>query len=127
VNFQATLELNGKTATGIEVPSEVVAALGGGQRPAVAVTLNGHTYRTTIGTMGGRQLIPVSAENRAAAGIAAGDVLDVGIELDAAPREVVVPDDLAWVRWIEDAKRPETRTARVTKTIEGLLSGRKTH
>jgi Domain of unknown function (DUF1905) len=95
VRFTATLELNGRTATGIEVPSAVVAGLGGGRRPAVVVTLRSYSYRTTVASMGGRFLIPVSAAVRAAAGVAAGDVLDVDIAADTAPRTVPVPPDLA--------------------------------
>src|SRR4051812_27524153 len=91
--FRATLELGGKTATGIQVPDEIVAALGAGKRPAVRVTVNGHTYRSTVASMGGRNMVGVSAENRAGAGVAAGDVLDVAMELDTAPREVVEPAD----------------------------------
>lgn len=95
MRFHATLELNGKTATGIEVPPEVVGELGSGKRPKVKVTLNDHTYRTTVAPMGGRYLIPVNADVRAASGVSAGDELDVGIELDTEPRTVEVPDDLA--------------------------------
>jgi hypothetical protein len=143
VRFTATLELNGKTATGIEVPASVVEALGG-RRPAVTVTLREHTYRTTVASMGGRFLIPVSAEVRAAAGVAAGDELDVGIELDTAPRTVEVPDDLAaalaaapgaasawsrlaythqkeWVRSVCDAKKPETRARRVAAAVDAVI------
>ena len=143
MRFLATLELGGKTATGIEVPPSVVEELGGGRRPAVLVTLRGHTYRTTVASMGGRFLIPVSADVRAAAGVAAGDELDVGIELDAAPRTVEVPADLAaalaadpaaqsawsalaythqkeWVRSISEAKKPETRQRRVAAAVDKL-------
>jgi len=95
--FTAVLELARTTATGIEVPPEVVTALGGSRRPAVTVTLRGHRYRSTVATMGGRFLVPVSAEVRAAAGVAAGDVLEVTLELDDAPRAVEVPADLAGV------------------------------
>src|SRR5882757_9190199 len=95
MRFSATVELGGKTATGIEVPADVVTALGPGGRPPVTVTIGGHTYRTTVARMGGRYLVPLSAENRTAAGVAAGDEVDVGIEPDTAPREVSVPDDLA--------------------------------
>ena len=147
MRFTATVELHGKTATGIEVPDEVVAALGGGQRPAVRVTIAGYSYRSTAARMQGRYLIPLSAENRAGAGVAAGDGVQVEIELDDAPREVTMPEDLAaamtasarrsydslsfthrkeWVRWIEEAKRPETRAARVSKTVEALAAGIKT-
>jgi Bacteriocin-protection, YdeI or OmpD-Associated/Domain of unknown function (DUF1905) len=147
MQFQATLLLAGKTATGIEVPAEVVEALGSGKRPAVRVSFNGYTYRTTIAPMGGVFMIPVSAEIRAASGAAAGDLLDVEIELDTAPREVTVPDDLAeglaansnarnffaglsyshkraYVLWIEESKKAETRAARVVKTLEMLSEGK---
>jgi hypothetical protein len=143
VQFRATLETNGRTATGIEVPSSVVEALGAGKRPPVRVTLREHTYRTTVARMGGRFLVPVSAEVRTAAGVAAGDELDVGIELDDAPRTVEVPPDLAaalaaspraarawealayshrkeWVRSVEEAKKPETRERRVRAAIAAL-------
>lgn len=142
MDFRARLELNGKTATGIEVPAEVMAALPG-KRPAVAVTINGHPYRTSVGSMGGRCLLPVSAEVRRAAGVAAGDQVEVSIELDEAPREVAVPDDLAaalaaepaaaaafgrlsyslqrrYVLGIEDARTPETRQRRIVRTVTEL-------
>jgi hypothetical protein len=148
MKFRATVELGGKTATGIEVPEDVVAALGSGNRPPVTVTIGGHTYRTTVARMGGRFLIGLSAENRTAAGVAAGDEVDVGIELDAEPREVEVPADLAealahdhaaranfdglsythrkeWVRWIEEAKKAETRATRLAKTVESLHAGKR--
>jgi hypothetical protein len=95
VAFTAELELHGRTATGIAVPESVVAALGGGRRPAVAVAFHGYSYRTTLGVMDGRSMIPVSAEHRAAAGVAAGDLLDVDLVLDDAPRVVEVPPELA--------------------------------
>ena len=48
MEFTATLQLGGKTATGIQVPDEVVAGLGGGKRTPVQVTINGVTYPSTI-------------------------------------------------------------------------------
>jgi hypothetical protein len=95
MRFDATLELHGKTATGIEVPAEVVASLGPAKKPAVVVTLNGFVYRTTIGVMGGKSLLPVSADIRKGAGVAAGDRVDVEVQLDSEPRTVEVPPDLA--------------------------------
>jgi len=148
MRFESRVELGGKTATGIAIPDEVVATLGESKRPAVTITLNGHTYRTTAVRMGGRFLVPLSAENREAAAVAAGDDVTVDIALDTAPREVELPTDLAaamddaarttydglsythrkeWVRWVEEAKKPETRAARVEKTVAGLREGRKTH
>ena len=94
MRFHATIELGGKSATGVPVPDEVVAALGPGSRPAVLVSIGGHSYRTTVARMGGRFLVPLSADNRRAAGVAAGDDVEVEIEVDAAPREVTVPADL---------------------------------
>ena len=144
MRFRATVELGGKTATGIEVPEDVVAALGSGNRPPVTVTVGGHSYRTTVARMGGRFLVPLSAENRTAA----GDQVEVDIELDSGPREVAVPGDLAaalaqddtaranfdglsfthrkeWVRWIDEAKRAETRATRLAKTVESLRAGKR--
>ncbi len=95
IRFRATIELGGKTATGIPVPDEVVAALEAGRRPAVRVTVAAHTYRTTIASMGGRFMIPLSAEHRAHAGVAAGDEVEVQIESDTAARDVPLPSDLA--------------------------------
>jgi uncharacterized protein YdeI (YjbR/CyaY-like superfamily) len=140
VRFTTVLELNGKTATGMAVPPELVEQLGAGKRPPVKVTINGYTYRSTVAVMGGRSLIGVNAENRAAAGAAAGDQLDVTLELDTAPRTVEVPRDLAkalkaagareafdklsythrkeHVRAIEEAKAPETRQRRIDKAVE---------
>jgi hypothetical protein len=148
MRFRATLQSNGKTATGIRVPPEVVAALGPSRKPAVRVTIAGHTYRSTIATRSGVFLLGVSAENRQAAGVAAGDELDVDLELDTEPREVAVPPDLAealasdaqarrffdslthsqqqwYVLPIEQAKAAETRERRVAKAIAMLREGRK--
>lgn len=143
MRFTAELELNGRTATGIEVPPSVMDGLGGGRRPLITVTLNGHGYRSAIGIMDGRSMIPVSAEHRAAAGIAAGDRVEVTIELDTEKREVEVPPDLQrelaarpradaafgklsnsgkkrHVLSIEGAKTEETRRRRIAKAIEQL-------
>ncbi len=150
MRFSTSVELGGKTATGLQVPDDVVSALAGGKRAAVRVTVGGHTYRTTIASMGGRFLVPLSAENRAAAGVAAGDEVEVDITLDPAPREITVPDDLAaalaqngraqqffdalafshrkeWVRWVEEAKKADTRSSRISKAVEALIEGKKTH
>src|SRR5437867_2874762 len=85
MRFHAVIQLSGKTATGIEVPGEVVAALGPSKRPAVRVTINGYTYPSTVAPLGGAFMLPVSAEVRAQAGVAAGDEVAVDVELDTAP------------------------------------------
>jgi hypothetical protein len=148
MRFRATVELGAKTATGLEVPNEVVDGLGAGKRPAVRITVGAHTYRTTVASRGGRFLVPLSAENRAAAGVAAGEEVEVDIEVDTTSREVDVPADLAaelsrdstaqrffnglsythrkeWVRWIEEAKKPETRSARIAKTTAALRASQR--
>jgi Bacteriocin-protection, YdeI or OmpD-Associated/Domain of unknown function (DUF1905) len=145
--FRTTVELGGKTATGIEVPPKAVEALGSGKRPAVRVTINGFTYRSTIAVMGGDYMVGVSAENRAGARVAGGDEVDVDLELDTAPREVTLPADFAaaldadssarrtfdglspsnkgWhVSSIEGAKSDETRQRRIAKQIKALREGR---
>ena len=147
MRFRTTILQSGKTATGIRVPDEVVEALGSGKRPAVTVTINGYTYRNTIAVMGGEYMVGVSAEHRAAAGVAGGDVVDVEIELDNAPRVVTVPDDFAaaldaepdarrtfeglsysnrsWhVLQIVGAKTDESRQRRIAKSIDALRAGR---
>ena len=148
MKFRGTLLLSGKSATGFEVPAEIVADLGGGKKPAVTVTLNnGYSYRSSVGSMGGKFMLPVSAEHRAGAGIAAGDEVDVALVLDTAPREVVVPDDLAaaleadpaarsffdglsysnklrHVLAIDGAKTAETRERRIAKSVELFREGR---
>src|SRR4051794_1261470 len=97
MKFRGKLLQNGKTATGFRVPAEAVEGLGQSKRPAVRVTINGHTYRSSIAVMKGVYMLGVSAENRAAAGVAGGDVVDVNLELDTQPREVEVPKDFAKV------------------------------
>jgi len=143
MTFRTTILTAGKTATGIVVPAKVVESLGAGKRPPVRVTLNGYSYRSTIAVMGGKFMIGVSAEVRAAAGVAGGDTLDVDVALDSAPRTASVPPDLekalkrdakARARFaglsyskqkalalpIEQAKTDETRARRLASALKAL-------
>jgi hypothetical protein len=95
VQLRTTIQQSGKTATGIQIPEDVIEALGSGRQPAVKVTLNGYTYRSTVAVTGGRYMVGVNAEHRAGAGVAVSEEVDVDIELDTAPGEVRVPADLA--------------------------------
>ena len=147
MRFRALIQGTGKTAAGIHVPDEVVAALGTSRKPAVRVTINGYTYRSTIAFMGGEFWLGVSAENRRLSGTAAGDEVDIDLEIDTEPREVTVPADFAaaldrepqakrffeglsysnrlrHVLAIEDAKTPETRQRRIDKSVATLREGR---
>ena len=147
MKFRATIQLNGKTATGIPVPAAVVEELGKGKRPPVHVTIGDHTYRSTVAAYGDVFMLPLSGENREAAGVAAGDEVEVELRLDTEPREVTVPPDFAealkgdvdagrffaglsfskqqWhVLSIEGAKTPETRQRRIDKSIVMLRQGK---
>jgi len=147
MRFRTTILQGDTTATGIRVPDDVVEALGAGKRPKVRVTIRGYTYRSSIAVVSGDYMVGVSADNRAGAGVAGGDAVDVEIELDTEPREVAVPADFAaaldaeplarrtfdglsysnksWhVLQIEGAKTDETRQRRILKSVEILREGR---
>lgn len=107
--------------TGIEVPPDVIEALGAGRKPPVNVTVNGYAYRSTVAVMGGRYLIPFSSDKRAATGIGGGDPITVDLEVDTAPRMIELPDDLVAAldatpraREAFDALAPSARKAHVT-------------
>ena len=141
--FRTTLLEAGKTAVGMVVPPDIVESLGAGKRPPVRITINGYSYRNTIAVMGGKFMVGVSAEHRAGANVKGGDVVEVGIELDTAPREVSDPADFAaaldadagakrafdklsfsnrqrHVLSVEGTKNPETRARRIAKAIDTL-------
>jgi hypothetical protein len=147
MRFRAVIESSGKTAAGIHVPAEVVAALGSSKRPAVRATINGYTYRSSVAVLGGGFMLGIPPEFRAGAGVAAGDAVEVDLELDTQPREVELPADVAaaldrdpdarrtfdalsysnkrrLVIPITDAKAAETRERRVAMTVAMLHEGR---
>ena len=122
MTFSTTMFQDGNN-TGIEVPEDVVAALGAGKRPPV--------------------LVPFSAERRAESGIAGGDAIDVELTVDTAPRVVEVPADLeaalaaspqahaAWAKLsysqrkahvtsVTGAKAAETRARRIAAVVSKL-------
>lgn len=141
--FTTQIELGGKTATGFRVPASAVEAMGEGKKPRVLVTIGGHTYRSTVAVYSGEFMLPLNAENRQAAGVEAGDIVEVTIEHDTAERRVEIPDDLAAAfnanpgaqaafnalsfskqreraYAVASAKRPETRENRISKIITEL-------
>jgi Bacteriocin-protection, YdeI or OmpD-Associated/Domain of unknown function (DUF1905) len=138
--------VEGKTATYVEVPLDIVA-LFGRARPPVTVTINDHSYRSTIAVYGGRYFLPLSRSNRDRAGVTAGEQVEVTIAADTAERRVDIPEDLGaafaengdarrefealsyshqreYVEWIEEAKKPDTRVRRIDQMIERLTEGR---
>jgi hypothetical protein len=147
MKFTTTIQGNGNK-TGIEVPEGIVNALGAGRRPPVVVTINGHSYRSSIAVMGGQNMIGVSAANRDLTGASAGDTVDVDVDLDMQPRVIDVPKDLAvaleaepeakafyatlpyssqrrYVEPIADARTDETRARRIAKVVTDLKAGKK--
>lgn len=94
VTFDTTVTATGNN-TGIVVPDELIERLGAGRRPTVIVTVNGYQYRNTVGVMGGRHMISISAAVRKDTGLTAGDRIHVALTLAEGPREVNVPHDLA--------------------------------
>lgn len=96
-----------KNTSGIEVPAEVIEALGAGKKPPVKVTIGDYSYRSTVAVMGGKYLISLSQAHREASGLQGGDTVDITLELDTEPRTVEVPEDLAAAL----AAKPGTREA----------------
>ena len=142
ITYTTTIKVDGNN-TGLEVPPEVIAALGSSKKPPVVVTLAGYTYRSTVAVMGGVFMISLSKANREAAGVKGGDEVEVTLELDTEPRTVNVPDDLAaalaekpgareafdalaysarkeYVRQVESAKAQETRERRIAGIVAKL-------
>ena len=147
MKFKTTLLQAGKTATGFQIPDEIVEKLGAGKRPPVKVTINGYTYRNTIAVMGGVYMVGVSAEHRKGAGVEGGDKIEVNIELDTAPRVVEVPPEFqkalnknaaakaafeklsyskkqGLVVPVSQAKAEDTRDRRIEKAIQALKAGK---
>lgn len=144
MKFKTTLVRDATmNAMGIDVPPDVVEAFGAGKRPKVVVTLKGYSYRSTVAVMGGKFMLPLAQVHRQGAGVKDGETVEIKLELDVAPREVDVPDDLAaalkkakaraafdalsftnrkeQVRAVLEAKAPETRARRIAKAVAFAL------
>lgn len=147
VTFETTLSSFGNN-TGIEVPPELIEQLGAGRRPPVEVDLDGYRYRSTVGVMGGKHLVSVSAAVRKETGLAGGDPIHVTLTVAEGPRPVDVPEDLRaaldanppaaeffaglsnslqryHVDQVTGAKAEETRRRRIAKAIDLFLAGKK--
>jgi len=135
-------------AAAVVLDGEDVAAVGeGAKRFPVVATVNGHTWCTTVTRMRGEFLLGLNRAVRQEAGVEAGDTVEVKLELDTAPREAEVPEALAnalaedsearaafdrlaytrrkeYARWINEAKRDETRQRRVAQALEMLRQGK---
>jgi hypothetical protein len=131
---------------GVVVPGDPKAEFGGARAP-VAGTVNGTPFRGRLMVYGGVTYLGFRKEIRdAAGGIEEGDSVEVVIERDDAPREVVVPEELAavlaedssarslfdslafthrkeYATWVAEAKRAETRIRRAEKALQMLQKG----
>jgi len=146
VEFDTTVTAMGNN-TGIVVPDEIIERLGAGRRPAVVVNVNGYEYRSTVGVMGGKHLISISAAVRKATGLKADDPIHVALTVADTPREVDMPDDFAaalagdtvagaffanlsnsmqrfHVDNVNAAKTPETRRRRIDKAMSLFREGK---
>ena len=147
VRLTATLVPRGPAAA-VVLDDEDVAAVGeGAKRFPVVATVNGYTWRTTVTRMRGEFVLGLNRGVRQEAGVEAGDAVEVKLELDTAPREVEVPEALTsalaadsearaafdrlaythrkeYARWIDEAKRHETRQRRVAQALEMLRQGK---
>jgi hypothetical protein len=94
VTFETTVAVTGNN-TGIVVPEEAIEQLAAGKRPPVLINVNGYEYRSTVGVMGGRPMISISAAVRKAAGLKGGDVIRVTLAAAETPQEVILPADFA--------------------------------
>ena len=147
IRFRAQLQPRGPAAAVVLDDAQVAVVGEGAKRFPVAATINGYTWRTSVARMGGEFLLGLNREVRQGAGVDVDDEVDVSIELDVAPREVEVPEALAaalatdpqaeasfegmafthrkeYARWIDEAKRDETRQRRVSEALELLRQGK---
>ena len=145
--FRAVLRKGDGGGHTLEVPFDVRDVFGEA-RPLVRGTVNGTPFRTRVAVYGGKSYLGFNREIRDAAGIGDRDDVEIELERDDTPREIDVPAAFAealeaggvrdefdalsfthrkeYVRWIEDAKRDETRERRLAKAVEMLRDGVKT-
>ena len=149
--FTATIQ-NASGASGggayVEVPFDVEAAFGS-KRPKVKALIEGIPYRGTLMRMGTEcHILGILKDIREQIGKTFGDEVTVTIEPDTEPRLIELPKDLLkelrkekdakaffdklsythqkeYVRWVEEAKKEETRQSRILKTIEMLKKGKR--
>jgi uncharacterized protein YdeI (YjbR/CyaY-like superfamily) len=147
LRMEATLEPRGPAGAFV-LTDEQVAVIGGGRKTfPVRVSINGRTLSLRLARMGGENMIGLSKAARAEADVEIGSSYDVEIALDEGERAVEGPRDLSaalatdpdaqtafgrlsythrkeYVRWVEEAKKEETRAQRVAKTVEMVRAGR---
>jgi len=145
--FKATIQNAGGGGAFVEIPFDVEKEFGS-KRPKVKAMIEGVSYRGTLVRMGSEHHMLIILKGiREQLGKTFDDEIKVTVEADAEARVVEIPKDLLkefkkdkqakvifdklsythqkeYVRWIEDAKKDETRQTRIIKTIEMLKKGR---
>jgi len=147
IRFTAQLQPRGPAAAVVLDDAQVAAVGEGARRFPVVATVNGYTWRTSVARMGGEFLLGLNKEVRQGARVEAGDAVEVTVELDAAPREVEVPEALAaalaadplakasfdrmafthrkeYARWVAEAKQEQTRQRRVQRALAMIRAGK---
>jgi hypothetical protein len=131
----------------VDVPEEIVQALGGGRGIPVLARYCGETTETTVVPGGGgKGRLILRMDILRPAGLETGDTVEVSLEPDHASREPELPPDFqralrfrpeaaeAFQRapvsmrrqlmlYLEAAKREETRAGRIERIIERLAEG----
>jgi hypothetical protein len=149
IRFKAILQKHPNLdAAFIEIPFDVEQEFGK-KRVKVRTTIDGALYRGSLFRMG----LPcwwlgVTQEIRNQIGKNPGDTVQVVLEEDLEERTVEIPSDLGaalrrnkvsrssfeklsytskkeFVRWIEDAKREETRKSRIERVLQMLSEGKR--
>src|SRR5690349_8731310 len=146
--FTATIQNAGGGGAFVEVPFDVEEKLGS-KRPRVKALIEGVPYRGLLVRMGGpNHMLIVLKGVREQIGKTFGDEIQVSVESDTEERVIEIPKDLLkelkkdkeakaffdklsythrkeYVRWVEEAKKEETRQNRIIKTIEMLKKGKR--
>ena len=145
--FTATIQNAGGGGAFVEIPFDVEKVFGA-KKPKVKAMIEGVPYRGTLVRMGTEcHLLLILKSIREQIGKTFGDEIQVSVESDTEPRVVKVPSDFAkalkkeksaqayfkslsyshqreYVNHITEAKREETRTMRIDRTIEILKQGK---
>jgi hypothetical protein len=148
--FRAQIVRNGEVSNSsafIHFPYDLRELFGVGNLVPVKATFDGRvTYQGSLAKMGGPKAVLVLRKDiRSQLGKEPGAWVEVSLELDDQPRTVDLADDIAkavagagvasafealsythrkeFVRWIEEAKRPEARQRRIDQTCQMVKAG----
>jgi Bacteriocin-protection, YdeI or OmpD-Associated/Domain of unknown function (DUF1905) len=130
----------------VQVPKEVSEAFSS-KRPSVLAHVNGVEYRSRLMVYGGKSYLGLRKDLLRQLDVGVGDAVQIELVEDHEERVVVEPPELTqaladnpaakaayerlpfthrneYAKWIDEGKKPETRAARVAKTIKRLTEPR---